>query len=277
MLTVHHSKQKVVTLEQKELFFLAGILGSDRLLGIDDPFLGYLTEDIVKEWDKVKEALLQKGYLIQEEGSSDITMTPTVFSRVAIAGLSSRAFRFQYEDKNKRSSNEGYLHCTSERVVEVIPTQEEPITYQLSDIGNVEQACEAVVDKINWSQEIISENIPALMFSKKKFYENIKQYKELETLSQALAEDCHDRQGAHALAKTIIEQQTEGEFQLLVWNGHEWESQSAAFISGPSFNWLLRMSTMGKGDWLVASPATKEQFKELLFDWLNQPQDHEER
>ncbi|WP_454190665.1 hypothetical protein [Paenibacillus sp. Marseille-Q7038] len=275
MLTVHHSKQKVVTLERTELFFLAGILGSDRLLGIDDPFLGYLTEDIVKEWDKVKEALLQKGYLIQDEGSSDITMTPTVFSRVAIAGLSSRAFRFQYEDKG--SSYEGYLHCTNERVVEVTPVHEEQVTYQLSDLGNVEQACEAVVDKIKWSQEKISENIPALMFSKKKFYENIKQYQELDSLSQALAEDCHDRQGAHALAKTIIEKQTEGELQLLVWNGQEWESQSAAFISGPSVNWLLRMSTMGKGDWLVASPATKEQFKEMLFDWLNQPLDQEER
>ncbi|WP_211745831.1 hypothetical protein [Paenibacillus sp. Marseille-Q4541] len=275
MLTVHHSKQKVVTLERTELFFLAGILGSDRLLGIDDPFVGYLTEDIVKEWDKVKETLLQKGYLIQDEGSSDITMTPTVFSRVAIAGLSSRAFRFQLEEKG--SSYEGYLHCTNERVVEVIRTQEEPITYQLSDLGNVEQACENVVNRINWSSENISENIPALMFSKKKFYENMKQHQEWGTLSKALAEDCHDSQGADALAKTIVEQQSEGEFQLLVWNGHEWESQSAAFISDASANWLLRMSTVGKGDWLVASPATKEQFKDMLLDWLNQPVDHEER
>ena len=38
MLTFHDSKQKVVTLQTKELFFLAGILGSDRLLGVEDPF-----------------------------------------------------------------------------------------------------------------------------------------------------------------------------------------------------------------------------------------------
>lgn len=275
MLTVHHSKPKTVTLEQKELFFLAGILGSDRLLGVDDPFLGYLTEEIVKEWDQVKESLLDKGYLIQEDGSSEITMTPTVFSRVAIAGLSSRAFRYEYKENG--TGYEGYLHCTNERVVEVIRTQKEPVTYQLSDLGNVDQACEAIVNKMNWSNKDIGDNAPALMFSKKRFYESIKNCKEWKTLSQALSEDCYDRQGACRLAKAIMEQQLEGEFQLLVWNGQEWESQSAAFVSDSSANWLLRMSTIGKGDWLVASPATKEQFKDMLLDWLNQPLDHEER
>ena len=37
MLTIHASKQETITLNDKEFFFLAGIIGSDRLLGVEDP------------------------------------------------------------------------------------------------------------------------------------------------------------------------------------------------------------------------------------------------
>lgn len=79
MLTVHDSKQKVVTLQIKELFFLAGILGSDRLLGVEDPFRGYMAEEIAMEWERVKTSLLDKGYLIQDQDTNELIMTPTVF------------------------------------------------------------------------------------------------------------------------------------------------------------------------------------------------------
>ncbi|MCM3782838.1 hypothetical protein M3231_07615 [Neobacillus mesonae] len=276
MLTVHHSKQKVVTLEQKELFFLAGIIGSDRLLGVEDPFLGFLTEDIVQEWENTKEELLTKGYLTRDPDSSELIMTPTVFSRVAIAGLSSRACRFQMKRKCGEKL-EGYLHCTNERVVELIRTQEEPDTYQLSDLGNVEQACITVASKIKWGEQPLSTDIPALMFSKKRFYEIVNGTLDEAALTGALTEACYDSQGARALAEAIVHQETGGELQLLVWNGQEWESQSAAFISSTSINWLLRMSTAGKGDWLIATPMSQVDFKDMLLEWLNQPAVQEER
>ncbi|MEK5058844.1 hypothetical protein ACFSVM_07100 [Paenibacillus shunpengii] len=277
MLTVHHSKQKVVTLEQKELFFLAGIIGSDRLLGIEDPFIGYLTEDIVMEWENTKEELLTKGYLTRDQDSSELIMTPTVFSRVAIAGLSSRACRFEIK-KKRGAKYKGYLHCTNERVVELIPTQEEPYTYQLSDLGDVEQACKSVISKIKWGTEHTKNDIPALMFSKKRFFEIVNDsLLDEETLTGRLSEACYDVQGAAALAQTIIHQETEGELQLLVWTGEKWDSQSAAFISSSSMNWLFRMSTVGKGDWLIATPMGQGDFKDMLLEWLIQPADHEER
>ena len=70
MLTIHASKQETITLNDKEFFFLAGIIGSDRLLGVEDPFVGYLTEEIAVEWEKTKQSLLSKQYLIQEEGGN---------------------------------------------------------------------------------------------------------------------------------------------------------------------------------------------------------------
>lgn len=71
MLTFEVSQQKMIHLKSKELFFLAGVLGSERLLGVEDPFQGYLAEELTREWEEVKTSLLEKGYLRQvEEGAS---------------------------------------------------------------------------------------------------------------------------------------------------------------------------------------------------------------
>jgi hypothetical protein len=53
MLTTSEGHGTAISLEARELFFLAGILGSDRLLGVEDPFLGYLSEEIADEWERI--------------------------------------------------------------------------------------------------------------------------------------------------------------------------------------------------------------------------------
>lgn len=75
-----------ITLDAKELYFLTGIIGSARLSGIEDPFRGYLTDEIAEEWDRAKSALLKKGYLIVQPNGVEVSMPPHVFSCVAVTG-----------------------------------------------------------------------------------------------------------------------------------------------------------------------------------------------
>ncbi|MDR6722204.1 hypothetical protein J2W91_000652 [Paenibacillus amylolyticus] len=276
MLTVHDSKQKVVTLQIKELFFLAGILGSDRLLGVEDPFRGYIAEDIALEWERVKTSLLDKGYLIQDQNSNELIMTPTVFSRVAIAGLSDRACWIRYTSKGK--SCESYIHCTDERVVEVSRVVDEPESFRLSDLGNVREAIDCLIERMKWSGHSPDEK-PALMCSKKKFYEVLNELngKEVQAVADELAQETNDSDGSLALARCLVNKESDGELRLLVWNGEEWNSQSAAFTVSSISNWLFRMSTAASDDWLVAALTTREQFHEMLLDWLKQPAGEEER
>ncbi|CAI6034630.1 hypothetical protein PAECIP112173_00771 [Paenibacillus sp. JJ-100] len=276
MLTVHDSKQKVVTLKIKELFFLAGILGSDRLLGVEDPFRGYMAEDIAVEWERVKTSLLEKGYLVQDQDTHELIMTPTVFSRVAIAGLSDRACWLRYTIDGK--SYESYIHCTDERVVEVTRAVDVPDSFTLSDLGNVREAVAVLIERMKWSGQSPMER-PALMCSKKKFYEVMNGLKgcEVQTVAEELSQETNDPEGSLALARCLVNKQAEGEFKLLVWRQDGWQSQSAAFTASTVSNWLFRMSTKASDDWLVAALTTKEQFHEMLLDWLKQPAEEEER
>ncbi|KJD42521.1 hypothetical protein [Paenibacillus terrae] len=269
MLTFQASKQKLITLKSKELFFLAGVLGSDRLLGVEDPFKGYLAEELAEEWEQIKASLLEKGYLKRVDEGTELAMPPTVFSRVAIAGLSNRACRIRYARGGKQF--EGYLHCTNERVVELVKSVDEPDEYRLYDLGNVEKACETLIDKMGWGDRLVPES-PALMFSKQAFHEIYKQSAgdSVSQINSKLTEASGDAEGSARLAQSLSSRIAEGELQLLVWNGREWESQRVAFVLCPTMNWIFRMSSNGNGDWLIAAMASRDQFVDLLLNWLRQ-------
>lgn len=201
MLTIHASKQETITLNDKEFFFLAGIIGSDRLLGVEDPFVGYLTEEIAEEWENAKQSLLSKQYLIQEEGG-ELSIPPEVFSRVAIAGLAERACWLKYETQVK--SFEGYLHVTDERVIQVCRSSEDNRCYMLSELGTIEQACDQLVEDLalsdhNWG------DIPALLLSRKEFgdiYTSAPLHSG-EEIGDRLARLTDDAEGSIALAKCM--------------------------------------------------------------------------
>ncbi|MNH79522.1 hypothetical protein D3C87_208020 [compost metagenome] len=276
MVTANASQKAVITLETKELFFLAGILGSDRLLGIDDPFRGYLSEEIAEEWESAKNSLLSKGYLTQVNNGVELEMSPQVFSQVAIAGLAERACWVRYT--NEEESFEGYLHVTDEKVVEVRKVYDSSREYQLLEIGNVRQASEVLVNRMRWNSKS-PENMPALLLSRKQFnelYEN-SEHMSVEEISTELAESTDDHEGALALARCIKTRISDGELQLSVWGGTDWETQGAAFIVNESMNWLIRMSTKDDEDWLIATPTTREQFHTMLLLWLERPSEAEER
>ena len=268
MLTIHASKQNTITLNDKEFFFLAGILGSDRLLGVEDPFSGYLSEEITVEWEAAKESLLDKSYLIREE-SGELSIPPEVVSRVAIAGHAERACWLKYE--NERELFEGYLHVADEQVIQVCKCDGQERCYLLKELGSVEDACRKLVEDMSLSSQAVGET-PALLLSRKEFTDiyTCASGASSSDISERLARLTGDVEGSIALAKCLNNRVSSGELQLSVWNGHKWESQNAAFVANESMNWLLRMSLQGDQDWLTAAPATKEHFYQMLHMWLKQ-------
>lgn len=268
MLTIHASRQDTITLDNKEFFFLAGILGSNRLLGVEDPFQGYLAEEITEEWDIVKASLLDKGYLVEEDNGVELSMPPKVFSRVAIAGLAERSCWIKYVQEDEMF--EGYLHVTNERVVQVCKSDRD-CHYKLDELGTVDEACRRLVEEMDL-KDTAPTDVPALLLSKKRFGELFNQAFEmnLEELSDHLAGATSDAEGSIALAKCMKYRTAEGELCLSTWTKSGWETQNAAFMVNDSMNWLVRMSTKGDQDWLTASPASKEQFQEMLLLWLKQ-------
>lgn len=268
MFSIHTSKQDSIILDNKEFFFLAGIIGSDHLLGVENPYQGYVAEELVEEWNKTQITLLDKGYLIEDKNANKFSIPPIVFSRVAIACLAERTCWFKYSDG--RNTTEVYLHVTNERVVQVCNDHPKRC-YRLDDIGNVKEACHKIIDKFDMLDALQTE-MPALMFSQQQFnkiYEQ-SQSSDINVLSQMLAEASNDIEGSLLLAQCLRHRSAEGEFHLSIWTGEEWETQQFAFLMNDSSNWLIRQSVEIDQDWLIASPICKMDFQDTLLMWLQQ-------
>ncbi|OAB41450.1 hypothetical protein [Paenibacillus glacialis] len=269
MFSTNASLQDSIILDNKEFFFLAGILGSDHLLGVEDPFEGRLAEEITDEWHKTKTLLLEKGYLIRDKNEIQLSITPLVFSRVAIACLAERACWIKYSICDE--IHESYLHVSNERVVRVCKTNDLTACYMLDDLGTIEEACCRIMGEIDM-QDGSHSDLPALFFSQQHFNELYEKSHvlDVDALSNKFAEVTDDLEGSISLAKSLKFLSGEGEFYLSKWTGLTWETQQAAFLMNGSVNWLVRRSIKSDQDWLVASPTCKEKFQNMLLMWLKQ-------
>lgn len=57
------------TCSSEELFTLAAVLGGETLIGVPDPFPGWLTEEIEAAVNKARENLIRCGYLQEQDGA----------------------------------------------------------------------------------------------------------------------------------------------------------------------------------------------------------------
>ncbi|UHA75767.1 hypothetical protein KIK04_01325 [Paenibacillus sp. 481] len=265
-------------LSEKELFFLTGIVGSERLLGVDDPFRGYLTEEIEAEWDKAKASLLEKGYILPQPNSYEYTMPAPVYDCMTITGLAEHACWVRYS--HDMENFEGYVHVTQEQVVERIRLSASSEDIRLSMLGDTHRAWPAIVERMNWLDTAIeteaeessvetAHSLPSVMLSKKlfhTFYEQVDNFT-IDQLADVMNMAPEQEEGARAFATSMKQRTSEGEMMLFVWTERGWDVQGFAFLIGGSYNWLIRRSSRQNEDWLTATPTTKSQFIEMLIAW----------
>jgi len=57
-----------ITLDKKELVFLAALLDEELILGVEDPFFGWLAEQVEEEWKRSSAEMLDKGLISNRGG-----------------------------------------------------------------------------------------------------------------------------------------------------------------------------------------------------------------
>jgi len=52
-----------LSLGRKEFVFIAALMNEAVVIGVEDPFVGCLAEQVLEEWEKVSPAMIQQGYI----------------------------------------------------------------------------------------------------------------------------------------------------------------------------------------------------------------------
>lgn len=270
MLIADASPSGVVTLESKELIYLTDLLGANRMMGKEDPFRGFLLNELDEDWDHVRETLIEKGYLTPRGTEDVLTVPMPILSSLVAVSLAEKACWVKY--RTGTETYEQFLHIADEYVVKVEKSKDNPTLHQLDEISEVHHVCGSLAGKMMWNAHCPGE-LPALMLSRRQFKEIVRQldYLDIEDVMVELLKITDDQEGVISLAKCMKTNVAQGDIRFFAWNGDQWESQHAQFINNHSINWLLRSSTKVDEDWLIATPTQKNQFKEMLLHWFKEP------
>ncbi len=72
-----------ITLDKKELIFLAALLDEAVVLGVEDPFSGWLAEQVEEEWRKLSPGMLENG-LLYDTGDGNFAVNSDIEKMVRL-------------------------------------------------------------------------------------------------------------------------------------------------------------------------------------------------
>ncbi len=271
MIIANASQTSDLTLDSRELYYLADLLGADCLDCMENPFRGYLQEEMAESREDVRESLIAKGVINKEvEGTA---ISQEMFSSLAALLFSDKACWMKY--KTGTQLFEQFLHITDERVVTLERLHDDPSLHRVDEIGGVSKACEVMAGKLKWNLHTPGE-LPALLLSRRQFEDIVQHLDELELdeILSELAKVSDDQEGIIALAKCMKSSVSQGDLRFYARQGESWERQSAQFINNHHMNWLIRSSSREDEDWLIATPTPSEKFQEMLQHWFQHPSEH---
>ncbi|MNW39718.1 hypothetical protein D3C74_168100 [compost metagenome] len=268
MIMANTVENESMMLDSKELYFLASLLETDRLLGVDDPFRDFLIDTDLGEWEDVRKSLISKGYLIMNDNEEGWGMPLHLSSSLKTACNAEKACWLKF--RTATETIEQFMHITDERIVNMERSNREPSLHRIDEISEVCNASGMVAGKIQWNKQT-PDKLPALMLSKRQFEEVASHSDELdvEQILSELSNVPDDQEAIMALAKCLKTCLSQGDLRFYAWNGSKWDTQSARFLINHHMNWLIRTSTKEDEDWLIATPTPMERFLEILQTWFH--------
>ncbi len=106
-------------LSKEEFFFLTQMLDINYIAGFGDPFQGYLMEELEEEYQKVRQGLMDRGFLIPIEGSEELEMDELLGICLTCCGSDTAVFL--KKNDHEIGDYEAFLHFTPNLVVERTP------------------------------------------------------------------------------------------------------------------------------------------------------------
>lgn len=157
--------EAVYRLTSQEFFFLTEMLGLQGVAGFEDPFRGYLVDEIEEQFDQIRPGLISKGYLIPGNDSAEYEIEDILGICIAVCGASDAVQVKKFIAGS--GSYDAFLYFMPNLVVEMTVDEEGSIV--LSPVANAEisfewlfrffpltlrseRQCELQLNECSWSK-----------------------------------------------------------------------------------------------------------------------------
>jgi hypothetical protein len=134
-----------IELSAQELYYLAALQGGDLLLGVDDPFPGWLTEEIVEEMDRVQARLAERGVVAVGDEGAQVAGTLAPVTR-AVAFPSATVLLSGSTPAGGAEQGAIFLNNATDGVGAELARSEDQ-TYVLTSLHGLDDAFDRIVER----------------------------------------------------------------------------------------------------------------------------------
>ncbi|WP_322904232.1 hypothetical protein [Paenibacillus campi] len=264
---------KKLTLNEKELFFLAGMMGFNRVAGIRDPFPNDRMEEWIHGWKQVGVSLLQKGF-ISGDALEQLLAHPPFGQEspdVNVAYKRGCCLRYSHIPETGALAVNVHYYLNDDGIFEIRLADDMSTKYELTRLGTLQQSCDHVLRQLHLNSYGAAD-MPALTFPRQWFDEHVhlRDMFYLPQLAHELFAMTGDEEGAHLFAGVIADNRLYAELQFSHLEPSGWQRQGAVLLADRTTNWIVRQMSHQEADWVVAVPLDKDHFHTILLDWIEQ-------
>ena len=257
-----------ITCSAQEMIFLASSLGADTLLGIADPFVGWLTEEIEETKELVQATLAERNF-VAIQPDDEIVMDVAVAALVGTCAFPDASFVVTFTPADGEATTR-YLHVTERLAVEQTAMPEPVATYRLTALENGQAAYGRILEifGLNGQRAVSSpggELPEAALIQAREAAAKTEREKAREVLEKAgLSNDV-----AAALAETLSNPVANGALVALAHQETAWDVSGAGILEGQNGLWRLRPFTREGENWVELIPCDADEARESIRRVMN--------
>lgn len=237
----------------EELFTLVSLLGGDVLVGVPDPFPGWLTEEIAEAMAAAQTTLVEHGYLMalaDGKVQMDVLTAAQIGAMAApqavflltstVPGEMPRQVVFYHRAPItvllERNGDQYHLKSLS---------SENVILSEIKEFWKLDQRKAVDADSISVPQAVLQSVQEIISAGRDKIQ------KRLEEAGVA-------KENARALAITLTSSELNGALVSLRPQPNSWDVGGLGILSGENGQWLLRSFSRQQTDWVGLTPSSDE-------------------
>ena len=253
----------------QEMVFLAELLGADTLLGVTDPFMGWLAEEIEEAREQTLQDLAERNLLeIQPNGDAVLVDTDTA-ALVGVCALRDASFVVTVT-RSRGETQVHYIHVAQQLAVEQTALGESPNTYHLTVLGDQDSVYERILHLFGLDKQPAAPSSGGQLSYSQLFQAGEAAGEVGTEASQRILEEAGlSDEVAAALAQTLAAPVVNGALVALTNHNADWEVDGLGLLEGRNGLWQLRTFTKGDENWVEVLPCDADEARQAISRIVN--------
>lgn len=234
-----------------DLFTLASLLGGEMLIGVPDPFPGWLTEEIDETMVAARQNLVERGYLTLHP-NGQVVMDVVVAAQVGTLVAPQTVFLLTVAVPDQLSYQVAFYH----RSPLTVAMEKNGDEWRLQPLSELESIPEQI--QKNWKIKAQKPVQVEPISLPKKYLELARDAisSGKESVQMRLEESGIDTTSARALALTLMTPRRNGALVAMRPHQNTWEVGGLGVLESENGLWLLRSFTRQQDEWVELIPCS---------------------